>query len=265
MAFAQAQNRRPIEGAVATLGVSDRVIFLRKTYAHLGIALLAFAVLCGGLLKFAPEVSWKFSTMFGTSIVAMLGMLLLMMAVLFAANYMVQHNTSRGIQYAGLALGVGAYAFLFQPTFWVLMLKFSHYNAEQVAMIRAGHMIPVMNGAAIEILTQAIVITLAIFIGLTAVVFVTKKDFSFMRGILAIGSMAALGIIIAAMIFGFSLGALFAGFMIFLMAGYILFETSTVMKDYPPTMYVAAAMMLFSTVITLFLYVLRLLMSLRSD
>ena len=42
MAFAQ-QLARPIQGAVATLGVSDRVAFLRKTYAHLGVALIAFA------------------------------------------------------------------------------------------------------------------------------------------------------------------------------------------------------------------------------
>lgn len=264
MAFAQAA-RRPIEGAVATLGVSDRVTFLRKTYAHLGIALLAFAAICGGLLKYAPEVSWKFSIMFGTGLFAMMGMLLLMMGALFVANHLVQHNTSRGLQYVGLGLGVGAYAFMFQPLFWVLMLKFSKFTPDQVAMIRSGHMVPVMNGAAVEILTQAIAITLAIFIGLTLVVFITKKDFSFMRGILMIGSFAALGIILAAMLFGFSLGGLFAGFMIFLMAGYILYETSAVMKDFPPTMYVAAAMMLFSTVVTLFWYVLRLLMSLRSD
>jgi len=263
MAFAQA--RRPIEGAVATLGVSDRVTFLRKTYAHLGFALLGFAALCGGLLKFAPEFSWKFSTAFGSSMFGMLGMLLLMMLALFAANRMVAHSSSRGVQYAGLGLGVGAYAFMFQPLFWVLMLKFSHYNAADIAMIKTGHMVPVMNGTAVEILSQAIVITLAIFVGLTLVVFITKKDFSFMRGILMVGSFAAIGIIFAAIIFGFSLGGLFAGFMIMLMAGYILYETSAIMKDFPPTMYVAAAMMLFSTVVTLFWYVLRLLMSLRSD
>lgn len=265
MAFAQTASRRPIEGAVATLGVSDRVTFLRKTYAHLGIALIGFAVLCGGLLKLAPQMSWKFATMFGAGPIGMLIVLALMMAALFAANWMVQHNTSRGVQYAGLALGVGAYAFMFQGLFWILMLKFSHYTPDQAAMIRAGHMIPVMNGAAVEILMQAVVITLAIFIGLTLVVFVTKKDFSFMRGILMVGSFAAFGIIVAAALFGFSLGGLFAGFMILLMAGYILFQTSAVMKDFPPTMYVAAAMMLFSTVVTLFFYVIRILMSLRSD
>ena len=59
--FAQAANRRPIEGAVATLGVSDRVVFLRKTYAHLGVALLGFALLTGMIMRFASETSLKAS------------------------------------------------------------------------------------------------------------------------------------------------------------------------------------------------------------
>ncbi|MDQ3365447.1 MAG: hypothetical protein M3680_08470 [Myxococcota bacterium] len=59
MAFAQ--SSRPIPGAVATLGVSDRVTFLRKTYAHLGVALIAFALIAGGMMSFMPEVSLRFS------------------------------------------------------------------------------------------------------------------------------------------------------------------------------------------------------------
>jgi len=35
-------HSRPIEGAVATLGVSDRVAFLRRVYGHLGVALVAW-------------------------------------------------------------------------------------------------------------------------------------------------------------------------------------------------------------------------------
>jgi len=38
-----------------------------------------------------------------------------------------------------------------------------------------------------------------------------------------------------------------------------------VMRDFPPTAHVAAALMLFSTIATLFWYVLQLVMSLRSD
>jgi hypothetical protein len=66
-------------------------------------------------------------------------------------------------------------------------------------------------------------------------------------------------------LFGFSLGALFCGAMILLMAGYILYETTLVMSQFPPTAHVAAALMLFSSVATLFLYVLQFLMTLASD
>jgi len=59
MAFAA--SARPIPGAVATLGVSDRVTFLRKTYAHLGGALVAFALFTAILLRGMPDVSWGFS------------------------------------------------------------------------------------------------------------------------------------------------------------------------------------------------------------
>jgi FtsH-binding integral membrane protein len=84
-----------------------------------------------------------------------------------------------------------------------------------------------------------------------------------LHGILVVLSFAALGVILASMLFGFQLGAVFCGAIIALMAGYILFQTSHVMRDFPPTHHVAAALMLFSTVATLFWYVLQLLMSLR--
>lgn len=56
---------------------------------------------------------------------------------------------------------------------------------------------------------------------------------------------------------------MFCGVVIVLMAGYILFQTSMVMSTFPPTAHVAASLMLFSTVATLFWYVLQLLLSLR--
>src|SRR5262249_47197592 len=120
-----------------------------------------------------------------------------------------------------------------------------------------------MSGLAGKIILESILITLTIFIGLTATVFITKKDFSFMRGVLAICTFGALGVIIASMLFGFHLGAIFSGLMILLMAGYVLYQTSLVMSYFPPTGYVAASLMLFSTIATLFWYVLRLMMELN--
>jgi hypothetical protein len=257
MAFAQSSSARPIEGAVATMGVSDRVTFLRKTYAHLGVALIAFAVLTAGIIRLAPETSLRFSAWALGGRLNWLVVMGLFILVGYIAEHLARSSTSRGVQYAGLAIGVTSWSLLLQPILWVLFLRFG--NPEMVRVSGAG----LLTGQAASILMQAVVITLAIFIGLTATVFITKKDFSFMRGALAIGSFAALGVIIASMAFGFSLGALFCGAMILLMAGYILFQTSLVMSYFPPSGYVAASLMLFSTVAMLFWYVLQMLMQLN--
>jgi uncharacterized protein len=244
MAFAQ-EHARPIPGAVATLGVSDRVDFLRKTYGLLGVALIGFAAICFGMMRFAPEMSFKWTVwaLSGYHWLLVIGMFI---AVGMIAERLATSQTSRALQYLGLTIGVVAYGFLFQPLLWYVFAKLG-----------------VASGA--SLITQAAVITIAIFVGLTLTVFLTKKDFSFMRGALMIGTFAALGVIVASILFGFNLGGLFAGAMILLMAGYVLYQTSLVMSHFPPTAYVAAALMLFSTVATMFWYVIRLLMSLRSD
>jgi hypothetical protein len=255
MAFAQTAARRPIEGAVATLGVSDRVAFLRRTYGLLGLSLIAFAAITGGLMRYATETSFEYSLWALRGSWNWFIVLALFMGVGYVAERLAHSETSRGVQLGGLGVAVVAQSLLLQPILWVLFLRFG-----DPAALRSGVL---FSGQAVSILMQAIVITLAIFVGLTLTVFVTKKDFSFMRGALAIGSFAALGVILASMLFGFSLGAVFCGALILLMAGYILFQTSLVMSYFPPTGYVAAALMLFSTVATLFWYVLQLLMSLN--
>lgn len=254
MAFAQTA-RRPIEGAVATLGVSDRVAFLRKTYGLLGIALIAFAAFTAGMMRFATESSFRFSSWAFHGQLNWLIVLGLFMAVGYIAQRLAMSQTSRGLQLLGLGVFVVAESMLLQPLLWVLFLRFGDHDA-----LRSGVL---LSGQASAILMQAVVITLTIFVGLTLTVFLTRKDFSFLRGILTIGSFAVLGVILASMLFGFSLGALFCGAVILLMAGYILYETSLVMSHFPPTAHVAAALMLFSTIATLFWYVLQLLMQLN--
>ncbi len=261
MAFAQ--SVRPIEGAVATLGVSDRVTFLRKTYAHLSIALLAFAGITGFMMRFMTETSYKFSEWAFTGRWNWLAVLGAFMVVGWVAQKMAQSNTSKPLQYVGLLISVVGEAILLQPMLWVLFIRFGHpgdfvLNSEGTAVTSFA-----ASGLAVKILMESIIITMVIFIGLTATVFITKKDFSFMRGALTIASFAALGVIAGSMIFGFQLGAIFSGAMILLMSLYVLYQTSLVMSYFPPTGYVAAALMLFSTIATLFWYVLRLMMELN--
>lgn len=253
-------HSRPIEGAVATLGVSERVAFLRRTYAHLGIALVAWIALTAILFhqgipwateadsfNYMNRLSYKFSAWaLGGSGYNWLIVIVAFMAVGWLTDRLAQSQASRGVQYVGLFGGVLAWSVILQPLLYFLFEEFADKDPT-------------------KILFSAAIITGLIFVGLTLTVFITKKDFSFLRGILMIGTFAALGVIVASILFGFQLGAIFAGAMILLMAGYILFQTSLIMQHYPPTHHVSAALMLFSTCATLFWYVLQLLMSLSRD
>src|SRR5262249_4518690 len=142
-----------------------------------------------------------------------------------------------------------AEAVILQPLIWILFARFSRGDFGSTSPF--------------TIVEQAALLTTVIFVGLTLTVFVTKKDFSFMRGILMIGTFAAFGVILGSAIFGFHLGVIFCGAMILLMAGYVLYQTSLVMQYYPPSKHVSAALMLFGTVATLFWYVLQLVMEMN--
>ena len=241
MALAQA---RVIRGAVATLGVSERVSFLRRTYAHLGVALLAFVALTAGIMQTEASERISFNMLSGSGYSWLLVMGLFMFTG-YVAERLARSESSVALQYVGLGIGVASWSVILQPMLWM-----AYYTSNTTADFQS-------------LVLNASLITGAIFVGLTLTVFVTKKDFSFLRGALMIASFASLGIIVASIIFGFQLGALFSGLMIMLMAGYILFQTSTIMATFPPRAHVAAALMLFSTIATLFWYVLRLLMELR--
>src|ERR1044071_9857026 len=98
MAFAQpiARPGRPIEGAVATQGVSDRVAFLRKTYGLLGVSLVAFAAITAGMMKFATQTSLKFSSWALQGSFSWLLLLGLFMVVGYVAERLARSETSRG-------------------------------------------------------------------------------------------------------------------------------------------------------------------------
>lgn len=236
----QYAHARPIPGAVATAGVNERVLFLRKTYAHLGGAIALFVLLESLLLPSNIGEAWVMWAA-GSSVNWLL-VVGLFIGTSWLADYWARSDTSRAMQYLGLGLYVVAQVFLLAP-----ILFLAAYYVEG------------------PIISQAAVITLLLFGGLTATVFLTKKDFSFLRGILSIGAMVALGLIVLSLLFGFTLGALFSVAVIALAAGYILYHTSQVMAHYPPTHYVGASLALFASIALLFAYVLRLLLSLSRD
>ena len=166
----------------------------------------------------------------------------LFMVVSWIADRMARSKTSRGVQYAGLALYVGIEAVLLLP---LLVIA--------VFFVNDPTLIP-----------TAALITGVLFLGLTVVAFTTRTDFSFLRGVLVVGGFIALGLIAASILFGFTLGLIFSVVMVAFASAAILYYTSNVLRYYRTDQYVAASVTLFASVALLFFYVLQILISLRS-
>jgi FtsH-binding integral membrane protein len=216
---------------------SERADFIRRTYLHLGGAVLGFTALEALLLRM-PGIENLVGTMMGGRLSWMV-VLGAFMVVSWVADSWARSSTSLAWQYAGLSLYVVAEAVIFLPLLYI-----------------AQRMSP-------DIIPEAGLITLLLFGGLTAVVAISKVDFSFLRMGLTIAGFAALGIIVCSAIFGFDLGILFTAAMLVLASGYILYHTSNVLHVYRTDQYVAAALALFASVALLFWYVLRLLMEMN--
>jgi FtsH-binding integral membrane protein len=230
------QQGYSISAAEAT--PADRLSFIRKTYAHLACAVLAFMALEAALL--ASPLSTAMMQMLTAS---RFGHLIVLGAFIGAgqlAQYWARSATSTALQYAGLGLYVVAQALIFVPILFIASRAFGG-----------------------TIILEAGIYTALVFTGLTGTVFFTRSDFSWLSPMLMVASLAGLGVIVASMIFGFSLGTVFAAVMVVLAAGYILYYTSAVLHHYPVGAHVSAALSLFSAVTLLFMYILRILMSRR--
>jgi FtsH-binding integral membrane protein len=239
----QAAQNYAFESApvVAHASMDQRAAFITRTYAHLLLAVLAFTAL--EVLWFAtPVAAAMFNLLAGGRFVWLL-VLGAFTGVSYFANKWALTSTSIGMQYAGLGLFVVAESILFLPMIGMALIV--------GAQTQSG------------ILSQAAMITAMLFVSLTGIVFVTRKDFSFMRSVLMFGGIAALGLIVASIAFGFTLGAVFCYAMIAFACGYILYDTSNVMLHYRTSQHVAAALALFASVMLLFWYVLRILVDRR--
>ena len=215
----------------------DKATFYRKTYSHVAMAILAFMVVESILLKVVPMetilymVSGKMLWLF------IIGMMWLGTML---SNKLAFHP-SREQQYLGLGLYVVLQSIVFLPMI-------------AIASAYAGG----------DMIMQAAIITLFMFSGLTAVVFFTKTDFSFLRTAIVVGGFIALGLIVVGAIFGFNLGLWFSVGMVVLASASILYQTQQIKDLYGTNQYVGAALQLFASIMLLFWYVLRILMSRRS-
>lgn len=219
---------RPVEG----LGDQARATFIVRTYAHLFGALLLFTGIEVALFTSGAAESIA-RALAGTNWLLVLGGFVL---VSWLASSAAMNARSMAAQYAALVGFVLAEAIIFVPLLWI-----------------AFNYAP----GAIE---SAAVVTLGGFFALTLIAFQTRKDFSFLGGILRWAGFCALGLIAVSVIFGWNMGTWFSVGMIAYAGGAILYDTSNVMRRYPEDRYVGAALSLFASVALMFWYVLRLFM-----
>jgi len=226
-------NLTPVSQA-QSYAVESRADFIWKCYAHVVVAILAFAAI--EVYLFSSGVAMRIAAPIMKNWLLVLGAFIL---VGMGASHLAHRLESKTSQYAAFAVFVVAEALIFAPMLMMAM-----------AMDSSGSMIE--SAAGVTVLGS---------VGLIATAMITRKDFSFLRGILVwVGILALVGIV-SAVIFGFQLGTWFSLAMIGLAGAAVLYDTSNIIHHYPADKYVAASMALFASIAMMFWYVLRLFMS----
>ncbi|WP_420572968.1 Bax inhibitor-1 family protein [Kordia sp.] len=224
---------------VSALKEEARTAFYKKTYTYLAFAVLLFIVVEYLFLQVDFIVNIGLKMMQGWTWLVVLG------GFMFVTNYaerMALSSKNKTMHHAGLFLYVIAEAFIFVPLIYIA--------------------IEVSGARQTDILSQAAIMTLALFAGLSMVAFTTKKDFSFLKSIITIGSFLAIGLIVAGTLFGgFELGLWFSVGMVVLAAGSILYQTSNMIHKYEEDQYVAASLGLFASLMLLFWYIISIFLS----
>ena len=214
-----------------SMDLDARARFVSRVYTHVFGAIIAFTAVEIVLFTtgLAPLIA---RAMLGTSWLIVLGAFTL---VGWLASRAAHQAISLPAQYAALAGFVVAEAIVFVPLLYV---------AQDYAP---------------GVIQSAAAVTMMGFAGLTAIAFMTRKDFSFLGGMLRWAGVLALVLIVSSLIFGFELGTFFSVAMVGLAGASILYDTSNVLHHYPEDRYVGASLELFASVALMFWYVLRLM------
>ncbi len=215
---------------VSMANVEERADFISKTYMHLFGAMIGFTVFEIFLFKtgLAEVIA---SAMLGVNWLIVLGGFML---VSWFASRTAASTESVAAQYGALAAYVAVWGIMFVPILYIADLT------------------------APGVINSAATVTLLGFAGLTAIAFMTRKDFSFLGGVLRWVGIVALVLIVGSVLFGFQLGTFFSVGMIAFAGAAILYDTSNILHHYPQDKYVAASLALFASVALMFWYVIQL-------
>ena len=216
---------------VAQLSTTDRSTFIWKCYAHVVVAILAFAAI--EVYLFNSGIAYAIAAPMAGNWLMVIGAFML---ASWCASHVAHRIESRNAQYAAFAFFIFVEALIFVPMLVMAMEK------------EPG------------IIDSAAGVTILGCVGLIATAMITRKDFSFLRGMLVwVGILALVGIV-GSIFFGFVLGTWFSVAMIGFAGAAVLYDTSNIMHHYPQDKYVAASMALFASIALMFWYILRLFM-----
>ncbi len=216
---------------VSEASVEDRSEFIWKCYAHVVGAILAFAAI--EVYFFQSGIAERIALPLLNNWLMVLGAFMLGG---WGASHVAHRLESTAAQYAALAFFIVLESIIFVPMLYI------------AATTQPG------------VIDSAAGVTIVGCVALIATAMITRKDFSFLRGMLVwVGLLAMVGII-GSIMFGFQLGTWFSVAMIGFAGAAVLYDTSNIMHHYPKDKYVAASMALFASIALMFWYILRLFM-----
>ncbi len=206
-----------------------RLAYVRKVYTYFSIAVAS--AISGTLIAMQSDLAFSFAHS------PIIGMLAFFASIWFAGKS--ANNPSRAV-----------------PTLSVATFISGLFVAPMLYAIAHGY----FRGMSTASIYDALILSGSIFGGLTLYTFVSKKDFSYMGASLSIGLFMLIGVMfinIFAQSSSLDLGISIIGVIIF--SGFILVDTSRILKrahEVPPTL---AALNLYLDFLNLFMMILRIM------
>jgi len=208
--------------------VDSRIAFLGKTYGMLALCIAAGSA--GAYMSMGLAFPYEHPFM----------MLFIMIGGIFAVQA-VRHVS--GLNLAAL-LGFGA-----------------------ITGMAVAPLVGIVAAKSPMLVTQAFMTTAVAFVSLTAYTFISRRDFSFLKGFVWTGLIAMIVLGLSNFFFFASplLALTLSGAGVLLFSAFILFDTSSILRDYPNEEYIAAALTLYLDVFLLFEHILNLFGILGDD
>lgn len=171
------------------------------------------------------------------------------MSASYFAPWVAQNFILMIVLYIGTILG----AFLLRhkkPINMIMMFSFTFISGVFIGPVAVVYPGPALSAG---------ITTGVVFLSLTAYARISKKDFSFLSGLLTTGLIAIIVVMLLNSFFlhssALGFGVSVAGVLLF--CGFILYDTSQIMKRYPPEEYISATLALYLDILNLFMFLLR--------